>query len=328
MRSSHNIWIPSLQHTLRFKDLTFDQYGCIINILDDNDLEFISTLNEIIHENIVSKFDVDRLTTLDRFIIFLSLKINSCGNIISLSKKCDNEKCEKVTNVKMDLNQLVDNIAPNIDRRFTTSVQFGSFGAICDIPTIKTEHEIYTFNNIQNVEFRSLDFNLNNYIFSHIVDIFIGTQQINLNKMEHQDRITVLNKIPAGLINQIQLSFLKDIHQAVSDIDFLKINCKDCNKPFEIKFDISNINDVLKVIYKDESTDNLLHTIINVCSQTYMGSYIGHLSPMAVNRINKILSDAQKKQDPQPQQNKDIDLFDKYREETAHLQESQSEFAL
>lgn len=329
MRSSHNVWIPSLQHPLRFKDLSFDQYRCVVKVLDENDLELISTLNEIIHENIVSKFDVDRLTTLDRFIIFLSLKINSCGSSIVLSRKCDGDKCEKITNIKMDLNQLVDNIAPNIDKQFTTQLSYQNFGVICDIPTIKTEHEIYMFNNIQNVEFRSFEFNLSNYAFSHITDIFIQGQQINLNKLQHHERLLILNRMPAGLLNQIQTGFLDDIHNTVSDIDFLKMTCQDCKKEFEIKFDISNINDVLKIIYKDESVENLLHTIVNVCSQTYLGGYIGELSPMEVNRINKLVIDSQKKTSAETeQQNKDIDLFSKYRAETEHLQESQSEFAL
>lgn len=326
MRSSHNIWIPSLQNTLRFRDLDFEQHKCIIKILDDDDLEFISTLNEIIHENLVSEFDANRLTTLDRFIIFLSLKINSCGSEIVLSKKCD--KCDEVTNVKMDLNMLVDNIAPNIDRKFTSYLQFEQFGAVCDIPTIKTEYEIYTFNHLRNIEFRSFDFNLNNYVFSHITDITIGSQRINMNDIAHEHRMTILNKIPAGLTRKIQNEFLSVIHESVLDIDFLKIICKECKEEFEIKFDINNINDVLKVIYKDDSLENLLHTLINVSSQTYLGSYIGKLSPLEVNSINKILQKSQKESEESQRNPKDIDLFTKYRDETSHMDESPSEFSL
>lgn len=325
MKSSHNIWIPSLQNSLRFNDLSFDQYRCMLRIIDDNDLEFISTLNDIINDNIVSKFDPNKLTTLDRFIIFLSLKINSCGSSLILSKKCD--KCETTTSIKMDLNQLVDNIAPNIDRQFTMKVDFENFSAICDIPTIKTEHEIYTFNNVQNIEFRSLDFNLNNYVFSHITGLQIENKMIDLNALEHVQRLYIMNKLPAGLINQIQGLFLKDIHDSVLDIDFLQMNCQKCKEHFEIKFDITNINDILKIIYKDESLENLMNIIINISSQTYLGGYISQLSPMEVNMIHKTIIKSQKQQEAQqPQQSKD--LFSEYREQTKGMSESPSEFGL
>lgn len=326
MRCSHNIWIPSLQSNLRFKDMSFEQYRCIIKILEDDDLEFISTLNEIMLENITSKFDIDQLTTLDRFIIFLGLKINSCGKTISLSKKCD--KCDKVTNVKMDLNQLVDNIAPNIDRKFTALLNYQNFSAVCDIPTIKNEHEIYIFNNLHNIDMHSLDFNLNNYIFSHISEIIVNQQVLNMQQLEYKDRLIILNKLPTGLIHEIQSIFLKDIHSSVLDIDFLKINCKDCNESFEIKFDITNINDILKIIYKDESVENMLHTILNVCIHGHLGSYIESLSPMDVNSINKILQNANKKRedDAPPVNPQDSDLFSQYRKETAHMQETPSDF--
>ena len=88
MTNSYLIWIPSIQQYLRFRELNIEQYKCILKTMDIADLEFIHTLNEIIQENIVSKFDINKFTTLDRFVIFITLKIYSCGAVLTLAKKC------------------------------------------------------------------------------------------------------------------------------------------------------------------------------------------------------------------------------------------------
>lgn len=327
MQKSFNIWIPSIQYFIRFFELTVSQYKTILKSLSDNDVDFIFTLNDIIRQNIVDYADYEKLTTLDRFIIFLALKIHSCSPEIVLSSKC--EKCETVSSIKMNLNTLIDNLATRIDKSFLKTVAYNKYIVSCDIPTIETDYKINEYGLLHSINKNTIDSNINNYVLTHIKEIFIDNKKIDIAKLSYENKLTVINKLPAQLIKRIQDEFLHDIHVIVSDFDFLKIKCtgKKCENEIEIKFDITNINDIIKIIYKDEILESILIETLNVTSKGYMNSEtINSNSPMELHMMADMLKKAEAQAEPVEKEPKEKDMFEEYRLQTAKMKESPSEF--
>jgi hypothetical protein len=326
MKKTFNIWIPSIQNYLRFNELSVSQYMIILKSIEDNELDLIYTLNDIIRHNIISIFDTDKLTTLDRFIIFLALKINSCSSHLVLSSSC--EKCGTQSSIKMNLNTLVDNLGERIDKSFAKTLTIESFIVNCDIPTIATDYKIQEYGALRNVNKTNIDFVLNNYIASHIKSIIIGGNKIDFNLLSYDEQIIVVGAIPSIVTDYIKKYFLANIHDAVSNFDFLKIPCtkKECKEELEIKFDITNIIDVIKIIFKDSSANSVLSEMARVCEESHLGGdMVMNLSPMELHYLFNAYQ--QSKSDQSTNQNKDRDLFDEYSKETQELSESPSEFS-
>lgn len=207
MKKSFNIWIPSLQTFIRFFELSAEQYKNVLKALTDNEIDFIYTLNSIIESNIINYEKFNKLTTIDRFVIFLALKIHSCSPEIVLSSKC--EKCETVSSIKMNLNTLIDNLASRIDKSFRKIIEYDRFIVECDIPTIETDYKIHEHSALHNIERNSIDNNLNNYILSHIKEIYIDDKSIGNNSLAYAGKLAIIDKLPAKLIMNIQDHFLR-----------------------------------------------------------------------------------------------------------------------
>ena len=171
--NSYNIWIPSIQDNLRFRELTWNQLRHFVKTFQEPNLDFLYHINKLLEENIISPFNINSLTTLDRFVIFVYLKIHSCNNVINLSTKC--EHCETTTKIQINMGNLLNDLAPKVDRSFKTVLDYKQFKVFCDIPSIGTEYEIYR----NNLEMNSME-NSNNYVISHINDVMVGDVRIDL----------------------------------------------------------------------------------------------------------------------------------------------------
>lgn len=321
MNNSFLIWIPSIQNFIRFNELTVDQLRCILKIINENDLEFVYLLNRIIKENIIDYPDYMSLTTIDRFVIFTFLKIHSCSTSISMTKKCD--KCKISTNIKIDLNQLIDNIAPKIDKQFQSLIQFKDFTVICDIPTMAEEYKIYYDNKINNIDRKDVYHRLNEYLLSNIKKVSIGGNIFDLADYSYVEQTTIFNKLPSGLIINIQDQFLNPIHNDISDINFVNIECK-CGEKFNLNFDVKNINDIIKLIYKDYDFKSLLISLYNI--QHMNTEFLTRISPMELEILNKLSDNTQPEASNEELTPAQSSILDIYRQESKGMQESDSEF--
>lgn len=319
MRNSFLIWIPSLQQFHRFFELTVDQLRCLLKIIDEEEIEFVFLMNKILRQNMDGDIDIDSLTTIDRFVIFLFLKIHSCSTYISLSKKC--EKCSQVTNIRVDLNNLVTLIAPKIDKQFATHIPHGDFIVECNIPSLKEEYGILYFNKVNNIYNKDAYARLNEYILSHVKKIYIKNTEIVLGNYDYKIQTEIFNKLPAAIVLEIQRHFLNPIHNDISDISFLDITCK-CGDRFTLSFDVKYINDMIKLIFRDYDFRGILRMFSSL--ENIDTKFIASISPMELDVLYKMNTEAVENTTA-PQEN---DMFAMYKNENAHLQESASEFTL
>lgn len=303
MRNSFLIWIPSIQTNLRFNELTNLQYRALLKIIDSPvELEFFYHLNEIIRDNLVSKFDPDLFTTIDRFIISVFLKMHSCSPTISLFRKCN--KCKADTSVKLDLNDLVGNLAPKIDRKFTQTITFADYVCICDIPTIKTEYDIFEHDHTFDTG-KDMDCLYDNYLVSHIRELYILKQKTNFNLLPLTDRKNLFHEIPSGLVDLIKTQFLDPINNVLSDIDFLNIKCDKCKETFDFKIEIKFITDFIRILYSDNSVNSLLLDIFNTSSVD--ANFLMTLAPYELQSMVSFAREANKQvEDVGPAPAKDL----------------------
>lgn len=327
MKKTFNVWIPSIQNFLRFCELSSHDYSILLKALDDNDIDFSYTLNDIIKNNLISTFDFSTLTTLDRFVIFLALKINSCGSMLVLSSNCP--ECSTKSTIEMDLNILVDNLGERIDRSFKKTIKENLFTICCDIPSIDQDYKILEYGALKNISKTSIDFLLDNHLVSHIKGINLGEHVIDMHGLSYEDQIVTANALPVKVVNAVRNSFLNDLHSLVSDFDFLKIKCsnKKCACEMEVKFDISNINDIIKIIYRDSTYLSLISEMVVVSDGTHLGGdFISNMAPIDVRKLAQQLNSANSAQHKDSNSSTEQDLFDEYANQTQGMQKSPSEF--
>lgn len=286
MKNSYLIWIPSIRNYLRFQELTNDQYRCLLKVIDDEtEIEFFYHLNQILKDNLISDFDYNTLTTIDRFIICIYLKLYSCSPSISLSRVCD--KCGIPFDINLDLNQLITNLGPDIDRSFSTRISFETFVCIMDIPSVNTEYKLFEHGLLNNENKKDFDNLYDNYILSHIRKLVINDNLISFDDLKMSDRKLIFRQLPAGLINNIKNDFLNPIHHSLSDLSFLNTCCPvhSCKQKFDLKFEITTISDLIKILFKDNSINSLLMNIFNLSSQPVAinPEFIMSISPMESN---------------------------------------------
>lgn len=309
MKNSFLIWIPSIQNYLRFSELTNNQYRGLLKVLDDlTEVEFFYQLNQTIKDNLITPFDVDLLTTIDRFIICVFLKMYSCSSHISLTRVC--EKCKNSSTINLDLSKLIPVLAPKIDKKFSTVIQYEMYKCLVDIPTIKTEYEIFENSLLKNEDKTSLDNVYDNYIISHIKTLDVNNSQIDFNALDLKTKKLIFSKLPAGLVDNIRNEFLTPIHESLADISFMDMSCAGCKEKFDLKFQINFISDLIKIIFKDNSIGSLMMDVYNLGSAAHIDpNFLMQISPMEMG----ILVDYAKEVNKQKSENKNekqIDLFE------------------
>jgi hypothetical protein len=327
MKNSYFIWIPSIQKYLRFYELSWDQLRSILKVIDDNEIEFIYQLNTILRSNIISDYDINRFTTLDRFVVFIFLKIYSCGPTLSLTAECTNEKCKNPINQQINLALITQLLGDRIDRSFIFKTKFGPYDIMCDIPTISNEYKIYEHNLNHHVNKNAIDEKMNTYIISHITDLFVNEQNIFTEDRDYKERVMILNSLPAQILNSVNKNFIEKIHNLISDISFIDFKCKKCEHILPFKFSFSNINEFLKIIFKDNSISSILIDHINLTEKLHINSeFLSRLSPMENDLIINYIKQSEK-ENQQAQKAPPRDLFEEsYRDQTKGMQESKSEF--
>ena len=295
MKNSFLIWVPSIQTNLRFNELSNAQHHALLKIMDSPvELEFFYHLNEILRTNIVSNFNVDNLTTIDRFIISLFLKMYSCSPTIDLSRKCN--KCKSDTSVKVDLNDLIAHLAPKIDQKFTNDIHFSDYHCVCDIPTIKTEYDIFE-NDLTYDTGKSMDHLYDNYVISHIRELYILGKQTLFNSLPLNDRKSLFRALPSGLIDNIKNQFLTPINSSLSDINFINITCGKCKETFDFQIQINFITDFIKILYSDSSLHSFLLDIYNTSTVSHMSAdFIMGLAPYELQSIVEFSREANKRE--------------------------------
>lgn len=316
--TSYRIWIPSKQKYVRMFELNCEQYRNLLKVLEEDD-EFNFALNNLIKTNLYnSEYNLSDFTIIDKFVIFLQLKIRSCGEKLSLIRVCD--KCGEKTNITVDLNYIINKLAPFIDKSFGREFIFNNTRIFCDIPSIK---------DTDNSDSDKIDINkkLDFYLYSFIKILTIGDKVINLENFEEFEKIKICETLPFPIMNYIRENYLNVINSNLLNVMFLNNVCKNekCKNDFRINLDINNINDLIRILFSDESPLNVLVRYANLSTNSHFDfRFYENISPHELKILSKMIEDSNKQSEPP--QPKEMDFFEQYRNQTKGMQESPSEF--
>jgi hypothetical protein len=318
---SYRIWIPSKQAYCRMYEITCEQYRNVLKSIEDSD-NFNYFTNQIILQNFVSAHDIcttgPTLTLIDKFIIILQLKVYSCNTNLKLTRECS--KCGNKTDFTIDLNKLIDSLAPVVDRSFKKIVTVGTYAVECDIPNI---------NKGLSVEDLTDDQKLNRYLYSFIKDISFNESKLLLNTRPEEEKFRICQSIPYKVTYAVKTQFVDNIHNIFKELMFLKTRCKEksCGDELEIKFDVLNIDDIIKILFRDSNNINILQqyaAISHKCHFDY--SFYKSICPAELETLYNMVQESTKTDNDEQNTNQDIDLFQQYRSQTQGMVESASEF--
>jgi hypothetical protein len=317
--TSYRIWIPSMQKYIRMFEINCEQFRNLLKTIED-DIEFEFSIIQLLTTNLFDKsINLADMTIIDKFVILLQLKIHSCSPKLTLTRSC--EKCETKTSTTLDLNNIINELAQSIDRSFTQSFSSNSLIVTCDIPSIKLENDD---------EFGKKDFDkkLDNYLYSFIKNIMIGEQIINLDKMSQMEKISICECISFETMMDIKMNYIDNLHNIFRKLLLVKIKCgnESCGDELQMNFDINNMNDVIRVLFRDTSAVNVLGQYANLSTNCHLDfSFYKNISPAELEIIGGMI-EKNEEAAPEAQSNRDINLFDKYRMESEGMVENPSEF--
>jgi hypothetical protein len=291
MKNSLLIWIPSIQNYLRFYELTMDQYRSILKVIDDkNRIEFFYQINVILQTNIVTPFNINDLTVLDRFLVMAFLKMNNCSPSINLGQPCS--KCQTITKVDIKLDSLINELGTRIDRKFGLHVQQGDFQVLCDIPSIKTEYDI--------MEYALTNMNIDHgYIMTFIRKLTIFTQTIDFDALPLDKKSMLFSSLPASFIEQIQQQFIIPLHQSFEGIKLLDVPCQNsrCGERFSLDMEISEISDIIRLLFRDGSLTTHLYEFAFLSENHLSSDFLNQITPSEAGILIKRINDSRPKED-------------------------------
>lgn len=308
------IWMPSHQHYIRMHEMTCEQYRDILKNIDDS-YDFNFCLNQILSNNMFDKsINIGNYTIIDKLLLFLQLRIYSCGSALNLTSKCD--KCDSSTDFTVDLNNILDYLSPILDRSFNQTFQLGTIKITCNLPIITFDEYMISPN--------SIDERIDLYMFSFFRSMSIGDNVINLNELSVDEKNSICAELPFNLIYSIKNEYIEKIHEILKNAIVIRNTCKtkSCGEKLALNIDIQNMNDIIKIFFRDENAISILSKYANVSHNCNFGfEAFKNISPLELNLLYNMET---KQEAPEPE--KSVNLFDEYGFDDHQMVESPSEF--
>lgn len=235
--NAFDVFVPSLQKEIKFKNLTTEQLKVLLKTLVDSPIynsQFITTFNNIIKDNILDKeVDVKKFTVFDKLIIQFKTRIESISSEMTLRfteeeiKQHNLEFSEKNICLKNHLDSFLKkncNFVPEI-------IEHESYSLVCELPTLDTENKLESelHKNIKidiqtTEELREIvGETFINELTKYISKITVGTTSLDLLSLNFKTRINVVEQLPTNIINKV-LKFIENYRQKIKELTSVKVN--------------------------------------------------------------------------------------------------------
>lgn len=289
--NSNLIWIPSLQTYKRFSELTTRHQKQLSKIVDD-DLEFIFTLNSIIKDISIDDIDFDSLTLIDKYIICVYIRMICISTTLPLSISCP--KCGASFMENIDINKIIEDNVEVLDKDYKKIIKVNQFEFLCDVPSVGKEYELLEYLTNKQIQKNSVDNIYTIHTFSHIKQMKISGNVCDFSNLSIDDTVSILTKIPYKPLFEIQKKFIEPLTNQLNP-NILNVPCptESC-PPFKLNLEISNINDILKLMFQELPVEILrdIYYLSKYCNMNPF--YVETLTPKERNTMIKFLSDENK----------------------------------
>lgn len=248
---NYEVFIPSLQKHVMFRELTTAQQKRIIKAIIDSEAfntEFILTFKQIITENCAdSSVNVDKLTIYDKLFIALKMRAMSVGdklNVILTSEKGAKQSKE------ITLSKILELLPTTEFTNKSFSDDQKKITIECGLPTIDEEYrlesELRRNINDQDKSIKNMRELIGNIYTNEIskylkkVSIVNGdsTVEVSTLDMSFANRIALLESLPAKVTREL-VGYISSINTELEKVVLIKEVID--NEPFEyrLKLDAS-----------------------------------------------------------------------------------------
>jgi len=191
---SYEVWIPSLNRNVMFREINTSQQKRLIKSIIDSPVyntEFIFTMKKIIEENCVdTTIDVNELTIIDKLMIAMKMRSVSVGDTLEMQipvgEGTDKQTLKRAVSLENLLKELKDNIKVPQSKEF--SGDNGIYTISCGVPTILEEYKLE--DEMRN-ESEGSDINTYKDLRKNVGDVFMGeiAKYIHMISIKDDDKI-------------------------------------------------------------------------------------------------------------------------------------------
>jgi hypothetical protein len=241
-----NVFIPSLQKEIKYKQLTTEQLKNLLKTVVDSPIynsQFITTFNKIIKDNCLTEnVNIKNFTIYDKILILFKMRIESISNEFKIIftedeiKENNLDYSQKIINLNEHLNSFLQK-----QYNFPSEIiENDSYSLICELPTIETENKLESelHKNIkievQNPEeLREIvGETFINELTKFISKLTVGTNALDLLTLDFKNRIKVVEQLPTYTINGV-LKFIENYRQKVKELTTVNINGLEKDLPID-----------------------------------------------------------------------------------------------
>jgi hypothetical protein len=232
-----NIFIPSLQKDIKFKQLTTEQLKRLLKTIVDSPIyntEFTLTFNSIIKENCLTlDVDTDNFNVLDKVLILFKTRIESISpdyTINFTAREIEDNKLKEKTQVI----PLADKLTEFLNKKNSfapTTIEYNNCSIVCNLPTLATENKLEKelHKNIK-IDVESPEELRNvvgetfiNELTKHFDSITINDKNINLTELTFKNRIKIVETLPTNIINQA-LKYIENYRNTIKSLFTFKLD--------------------------------------------------------------------------------------------------------
>jgi len=234
---SYEVYIPSLQRNVMFKELNTSQQKRLIKSLLDSPIyntQFNFAMYNIIKENCMETIDINKFTVLDKLFIAMTIRSYSVSDIIELSITHNNTEVKRGISISKIIENVKSQLSPDVESVFTDDK--GLLSLTCNIPTIETEYKLEQelkakLEAVVNNDMESLRDTIGNAFIMELAkyttDISIKNNDefvnIHLNNLTFENRFLLLEKLPIKLVEKV-INRITEIKANIDKVILLKFD--------------------------------------------------------------------------------------------------------
>ena len=216
--NSFEVYLPSLQRSVLFKQLNTEQLKKILKTIIDSPIhntEFIITFNSIIKDNILDdSVNVEELNVFDKTLILIKTRIESISPEYTFNLN-DEEKVQ-LEEFKVNVADVYNKFIKSSPVYSTEVVKSNNCELEISLPTLETENKLEKelYKNVKleittPAELRNtIGETFINELTKYIVSIKVNESIIDLNQHNFKTRIKLVEQLPTTCINGV-LKFIE-----------------------------------------------------------------------------------------------------------------------
>lgn len=211
--NSFEVYLPSLQKNILFKQLNTEQLKKILKTVIDSPIhnsEFVTTFNSIIKNNILdNSINFEELNILDKVLILIKTRAESISPEYTFNLS-DEEK-NQINEFKVNITNVYNNFIQTAPIYNTEIIKSSNCELVVALPTLQTENKLEKelYKNVKldittPEELRSIiGETFINELTKYIVSIKVNESVIDLNQYNFKTRIKLVEQLPTTCINGV-----------------------------------------------------------------------------------------------------------------------------